>query len=151
MRFCGHPPGSLFLSGLVLVFGGSPASEAEDPEIEIIHLEVGNGDPKAASKWLRRLVEIRTELVGASDDPGEAAYVRDTGRCRRQSVAIWKALVKPSSYNVESTAKAALAGGARQGPEEPPRDGRFAEVFIRDPSGTRVDLSEQGWQTQVVD
>ena len=52
--------------------------------------------------------------------------------------------------DVESTARAALAGGARQGPEEPPRDGRFAEVFIRDPSGTRVDLSEQGWRTQVV-
>jgi hypothetical protein len=28
-----------------------------------------------------------------------------------------------------------------------PRDGRFAEVFIEDPMGQRVDLSEQGWKT----
>ncbi len=52
--------------------------------------------------------------------------------------------------DVESTARTALAGGARQGPEETPRDGRFAESFIRDPSGTRVDLSERGWLTQPI-
>lgn len=40
-----------------------------------------------------------------------------------------------------------MEAGARKGPESVPRDGRFAEVFILDPVGARVDLSEQGWKT----
>ncbi len=48
----------------------------------------------------------------------------------------------------EATATRALQMGAAQGPEGTPRDGRFAEAFIRDPSGVRVDLSEAGWRTE---
>jgi hypothetical protein len=29
-----------------------------------------------------------------------------------------------------------------------PRDGRFAEVFVKDPVGVRIDLSVAGWATQ---
>ena len=53
-------------------------------------------------------------------------------------------------FEVESipeTSGSALAVGAAQGPKEVPQDGRFVEVFIRDPVGTRVDLSERGWKT----
>jgi catechol 2,3-dioxygenase-like lactoylglutathione lyase family enzyme len=39
------------------------------------------------------------------------------------------------------------AGGSSEAPKELPRDGRFAEVFIHDPDGTRIDLSAQGWKT----
>ena len=52
--------------------------------------------------------------------------------------------------NLQETASQALEMGATQGPAEVPRDGRFAEVFLRDPVGTRVDLSESGWRTEVV-
>jgi catechol 2,3-dioxygenase-like lactoylglutathione lyase family enzyme len=48
--------------------------------------------------------------------------------------------------DVDETAKRALAAGATQPPHDLPRDGRFAEVFIKDPMGARVDLSEAGWQ-----
>lgn len=51
--------------------------------------------------------------------------------------------------DLQHTAKAALDRGAKQGPEGTPQDGRFAEAYIRDPSGTRVDLSERGWQVQL--
>jgi catechol 2,3-dioxygenase-like lactoylglutathione lyase family enzyme len=38
-------------------------------------------------------------------------------------------------------------GGGAEPPKELPKDGRFAEVYIHDPDGTRIDLSEQGWKT----
>jgi predicted enzyme related to lactoylglutathione lyase len=47
--------------------------------------------------------------------------------------------------DLEQSAKVAVAAGARA-PETVPRDGRFAEAFITDPVGTRVDLSEAGWK-----
>ncbi len=37
-----------------------------------------------------------------------------------------------------------------EGIAEVPQDGRFAEGFIRDPSGTRGDLSQVGWLTEAV-
>ena len=48
----------------------------------------------------------------------------------------------------EETADLALKMGATQGPKGTPRDGRFAEAFVRDPVGVRVDLSEAGWRTE---
>jgi catechol 2,3-dioxygenase-like lactoylglutathione lyase family enzyme len=48
--------------------------------------------------------------------------------------------------DVDETAELALAQGATQPPSELPRDGRFAEVYIKDPDGTRLDLSK-GWKT----
>jgi catechol 2,3-dioxygenase-like lactoylglutathione lyase family enzyme len=48
--------------------------------------------------------------------------------------------------NIEETARVAADLGAEQGPEALPRDGRFAEFFIHDPVGTRVDLSKHGWK-----
>ena len=55
------------------------------------------------------------------------------------SVSRWKISQK--------MADSALEAGAQQGPRDLPRDGRFAEVFIKDPAGQRVDLSKQGWKT----
>ena len=51
----------------------------------------------------------------------------------------------------KETAALALRSGASQGRESVPRDGRFAEGFIRDPVGQRVDLSVQGWRTEAVE
>lgn len=48
----------------------------------------------------------------------------------------------------EEVASLELQVGATQGPESTPRDGRFAEAFIRDPIGIRVDLSVAGWRTE---
>jgi len=47
--------------------------------------------------------------------------------------------------DVKDAAKTALAAGATGGKTELPRDGRFAETFVLDPVGTRVDLSP-GWK-----
>jgi hypothetical protein len=47
--------------------------------------------------------------------------------------------------DVKDATKTALAAGATGGKAELPRDGRFAETFVLDPVGTRVDLSP-GWK-----
>jgi catechol 2,3-dioxygenase-like lactoylglutathione lyase family enzyme len=49
--------------------------------------------------------------------------------------------------DVNDAADLALAQGATQSPHDLPRDGRFAEVYIKDPDGTRVDLS-RGWKME---
>jgi hypothetical protein len=51
----------------------------------------------------------------------------------------------------EATARTAMAAGASEAPKEVPQDGRFAEGFIRDPVGTRIDLSQRGWLTKSAD
>jgi predicted enzyme related to lactoylglutathione lyase len=48
--------------------------------------------------------------------------------------------------SLEEAMRAALDGGASKGTTSLPRDGRFAEAFVVDPVGTRVDLSQQGWK-----
>ena len=45
-------------------------------------------------------------------------------------------------------AQAKASGATSDAPKDLPRDGRFAEVFILDPVGTRVDLSENGWKLE---
>ncbi|NIO08417.1 MAG: hypothetical protein GTO40_10585 [Deltaproteobacteria bacterium] len=49
--------------------------------------------------------------------------------------------------SVEETFRTAKGAGARDEIEEKPRDGRFAEVAIKDLTGTKVDLSKAGWRT----
>lgn len=51
--------------------------------------------------------------------------------------------------DVEEARKEAVAAGGKPGSNDIPRDGRFAEAFISDPVGTRVDLSVKGWDVQV--
>lgn len=48
--------------------------------------------------------------------------------------------------DLDEAAKVALEAGATQPPIDLPRDGRYAEVFVKDPIGVRLDLSEAGWK-----
>ncbi len=53
-------------------------------------------------------------------------------------------------FQIESMAETtdvAMAAGASQGRSGVPQDGRFAEAFVRDPVGVRIDLSVEGWAT----
>lgn len=50
---------------------------------------------------------------------------------------------------VEAVRKQAVDAGAKPGSNDVPRDGRFAEAFILDPVGTRVDLSVKGWDVRL--
>jgi catechol 2,3-dioxygenase-like lactoylglutathione lyase family enzyme len=50
--------------------------------------------------------------------------------------------------DLEIAMKTAYANGAKPSNRELPRDGRFAETFVFDPVGQRIDLSQQGWKVQ---
>lgn len=50
--------------------------------------------------------------------------------------------------DLAATIDVAYANGAKPNDYELPRDGRFAETFVFDPAGQRVDLSQTGWKTQ---
>jgi catechol 2,3-dioxygenase-like lactoylglutathione lyase family enzyme len=49
--------------------------------------------------------------------------------------------------DIEKYSNAALEAGASSAPADVPRDGRFAEQYILDPVGARIDLSVSGWAT----
>jgi predicted enzyme related to lactoylglutathione lyase len=49
--------------------------------------------------------------------------------------------------DIEQCTTAALDAGASGAPADVPRDGRFAEQYILDPVGARIDLSVSGWAT----
>lgn len=48
--------------------------------------------------------------------------------------------------NMEETLRVAAGAGAKSDTETKPRDGRFAEMGIFDPTGTPVDVSVHGWK-----
>jgi catechol 2,3-dioxygenase-like lactoylglutathione lyase family enzyme len=81
---------------------------------------------------------------------GDAIYLSDG----YMNLAILPARERPQGLyhfgfevdDVESAAKTAVAAGATQPPVGLPRDGRYAEVFIKDPTGNRIDLSAVGWK-----
>lgn len=50
--------------------------------------------------------------------------------------------------DVDAAAEQAARLGATQGRHNVPQDGRYAEAYIRDPIGQRVDLSAVGWKTE---
>jgi catechol 2,3-dioxygenase-like lactoylglutathione lyase family enzyme len=47
--------------------------------------------------------------------------------------------------DVDRSAQEAMRAGATQGRSGVPVDGRFAEAYVKDPIGQRVDLSAGGW------
>jgi len=50
--------------------------------------------------------------------------------------------------DLPATLESAYANGASPNDYVLPRDGRFAETFVFDPIGQRVDLSQAGWKVQ---
>lgn len=50
--------------------------------------------------------------------------------------------------DVDATSENALKLGATAGRTAVPVDGRYAEGYIKDPMGQRVDLSAAGWKTE---
>lgn len=87
---------------------------------------------------------------GEPSEHGRAIYLSDghinlailPARNRREGIYHFGMEVE----DVKAAAQTALSAGATGGTPELPKDGRFAETFVLDPVGTRVDLS-LGWKT----
>jgi catechol 2,3-dioxygenase-like lactoylglutathione lyase family enzyme len=86
---------------------------------------------------------------GEPTDNGSAIYLSDghinlailPARNRREGIYHFGMQVE----DVKGATQTALAAGATGGTANLPKDGRFAETFVLDPVGTRVDLSP-GWK-----
>ena len=86
---------------------------------------------------------------GEPSEHGRAIYLSDghinlailPARNRREGIYHFGMQVE----DVKAATQTALAAGATGGTADLPKDGRFAETFVLDPVGTRVDLSP-GWK-----
>lgn len=113
----------------------------------IRHIAILAADPAKLAEFYKSSFGF-TE-VARSGEKGEAIYVSDghinlallPARNRREGIFHFGIQVE----DVKGAVDKALAAGATGGKAELPRDGRFAETFVLDPVGTRVDLSP-GWK-----
>lgn len=117
----------------------------------IRHIALATKDQPKLAQFYVKTFGMKEVHRHAAEGGGEAIYLSDgainlailPARGRAEGIFHFGFQVE----DVEQTSKAALEAGATQGPKGVPRDGRFAEVFIVDPAGTRVDLSGEGWKT----
>ncbi|MGH7827173.1 MAG: VOC family protein [Candidatus Binatia bacterium] len=113
----------------------------------IRHIAILAADPAKLAEFYK--TSFGFNEVARSGDNGEAIYVSDghinlallPARNRREGIYHFGIQVD----DVKDAAETALAAGATGGKAELPKDGRFAETFVLDPVGTRVDLSK-GWK-----
>jgi catechol 2,3-dioxygenase-like lactoylglutathione lyase family enzyme len=114
---------------------------------KIRHIALLTNDPPKLAEFYRNAFGMKE--VARSGEKQDAIYLSDG----HINLAILPARGRPEGIfhfgfeveNVEQATRAAIEAGATQGTESLPRDGRFAEGFVRDPVGTRVDLS-LGWK-----
>ena len=113
----------------------------------IAHIAILAAEPAKLAEFYRTAFGFKE--VARSGESGEAIYVSDghinlallPARNRREGIFHFGIQVE----DVKGAAATALAAGATGGKAELPKDGRFAETFVLDPVGTRVDLSP-GWK-----
>ena len=114
---------------------------------KIRHIALLTEDPPKLAEFYRNSFGMKE--VARSGEKRDAIYLSDG----HINLAILPARGRPEGIfhfgfeveNVEEATRTAIEAGATKGAESLPRDGRFAEGFIRDPVGTRVDLS-LGWK-----
>ena len=113
----------------------------------IAHIAILAAEPAKLAEFYQNAFGFKE--IARSGENGEAIYVSDghinlallPARNRREGIFHFGIQVE----DVKGAAQAALSAGATGGKAELPRDGRFAETFVLDPVGTRVDLSP-GWK-----
>jgi len=116
----------------------------------IRHIALLTKDTEKLSEFYKKAFGLKE--VARSGEPtehGQAIYVSDghinlailPARNRREGIYHFGMEVE----DVKDATKTALSAGASGGTGNLPRDGRFAETFVLDPVGTRVDLS-LGWK-----
>jgi len=117
----------------------------------IRHIALLTKDTEKLSEFYKTAFDLKeVARSGEPSEHGQAIYVSDghinlailPARNRREGIYHFGMEVE----DVKEAAKTALAAGASGGTANLPRDGRFAETFVLDPVGTRVDLS-LGWKT----
>lgn len=115
---------------------------------KIKHIAILAADPAKLARFYQQSFGFKE--VARSGPEQEAIYVSDGYinlallPARNRSEGIFHFGVEVD--NLQDAVATALSAGARGGKTELPKDGRFAETFVVDPVGTRVDISQQGWK-----
>jgi catechol 2,3-dioxygenase-like lactoylglutathione lyase family enzyme len=116
----------------------------------IRHIALLTKDTERLAEFYRTSFGLKeVSRSGETTENGKAIYLSDghinlailPARNRREGIYHFGMEVE----DVKRAAQTALTAGASGGTAELPKDGRFAETFILDPVGTRVDLS-LGWK-----
>lgn len=113
----------------------------------IRHIAILAQEPAKLAEFYQK--SFGFQEVARSGENGEAIYVSDGHinlallPARNRSEGIFHFGIEVE--DVKSAVETALGAGGRGGKTELPKDGRFAETFVVDPAGTRVDLSK-GWK-----
>jgi catechol 2,3-dioxygenase-like lactoylglutathione lyase family enzyme len=114
----------------------------------IRHIAILAADPAKLSEFYKASFGLKE--VARSGENGDAIYLSDG----HINLALLPARNRPEGIyhfgmevdDLKQAVQTAVAAGARGGKAELPKDGRFAETFVVDPVGTRVDISQQGWK-----
>jgi catechol 2,3-dioxygenase-like lactoylglutathione lyase family enzyme len=117
---------------------------------QIRHIAIRAEDQKKVADFYKATFGMR-EVVDPGDG-GRVIYLTDG----HITLAVLRA--RPGMANgidhfgfhvddADKVGRAAAAAGGSAKLEERPRDGRFAEFRIQDPTGAEIDLSEAGWKT----
>lgn len=116
----------------------------------IRHIALLTKDTERLAEFYRTSFGLKeVARSGEASEHGRAIYLSDghinlailPARHRREGIYHFGMEVA----DVKGAAQGAITAGATGGTAELPKDGRFAETFILDPVGTRVDLS-LGWK-----
>lgn len=116
---------------------------------QIRHIALLTNDQEGLAKFYTGVFEMHEIFRHESPHGGPAIYLSDghlnlailPAAGRRQGIYHMGMAVD----DVDKMAAAAIAAGATPPNAVLPKDGRFAETFVFDPAGTRVDLSP-GWK-----
>jgi catechol 2,3-dioxygenase-like lactoylglutathione lyase family enzyme len=119
----------------------------EDVAKQIRHIALKAEDPSKLAEFYKSTFGMREVW---RPETGGAVYLSDG----YLNLALLPAHGMPEGLahfgfqvdSMDETSTSATEAGARQAAENTPRDGRrYAEQYLLDPVGTRVDLSEKGW------
>ena len=121
---------------------------------QIRHIAIFSNDTQKVAEFYRATFDLRE--LSRQDKPNPAIHLSDGNI----DLAILPADTNfPEGLNhigfhvddVEKTAERAMTVGALQVSATQPRgavpDGRQADAYVKDPMGSRVDLSKAGWKT----
>jgi catechol 2,3-dioxygenase-like lactoylglutathione lyase family enzyme len=113
----------------------------------IRHIALLAQEPAKLAEFYKNSFGFRE--VARSGENGDAIYVSDGHinlallPARNRSEGIFHFGIEVD--DVPEAVEKALSAGGRGGKTQLPKDGRFAETFVVDPVGTRVDIS-RGWK-----
>ena len=116
----------------------------------IQHIAIFAKDNAALAEFYKTTFGLEEVFRQPSGKDREAYYLSDghinlailpAGPNRKEGIDHFGLQVE----DVTALSESAERNGAQNGATDVPRDGRFADGFILDPVGTRVDISVEGW------